>query len=302
MKAKKPNKALKPKSISEYVKVAKLIVKSATNEDGDPLYPRKWNNAFIGIPPVIEESQNRPYILAETICKLANYPVVPIAVLVVLLAATGMRISEMLAIEIDKHISDDFRTITISQQVVYREVTPTLKTIRARREVDLYSKVSNILKWFIGDRGSGFLFAARTGEPLLLNNLYTQHLHPALQSLGYNNKYNGTHKAGFTIFRRYRVTYLNNYAFCPDGLRAFWLGHKSTESGQETQRKVAAILRRDMGHHYDMIAQDRPRRLEMAELCGIGFDLPSFVPNVPNSGVDSDGSQNSWNERVDWWI
>jgi hypothetical protein len=32
---------------------------------------------------------------------------------------------------------------------------------------------------------------------------------------------------------------------------------------------------------YDKIKDDNPFRLEWAEKCGIGFELPSVVPNVP---------------------
>ena len=42
-----------------------------------------------------------------------------------------------------------------------------------------------------------------------------------------------------------------------------------------------------MSKHYDAIDADDATRLEWAEKCGIGFDLPSVVPCVPqNDPVD----------------
>jgi hypothetical protein len=73
-----------------------------------------------------------------------------------------------------------------------------------------------------------------------------------------------THKAGNHAFRRFRNTYLRNYAECPEGLYKFWMG----QSGK------------DMSDLYDKIREDVAFRRKWAERCGFGF-VPSVVPNLP---------------------
>ncbi len=96
-------------------------------------------------------------------------------------------------------------------------------------------------------------------------------MHPALKALGYVNPHTGDHKAGNHAFRRFRNTYLRNYTPCPGGLQQFWMGHAG-----ETMTDL-----------YDKVREDLQFRLEWAEKCGIGFELPEFglsvVPNVPKN-------------------
>jgi hypothetical protein len=89
--------------------------------------------------------------------------------------------------------------------------------------------------------------------------------HKALKELGYVNPFTGTHKAGNHAFRRFRNTYLRNYAECPEGLYKYWMGHAG----------------KDMSDLYDKIKEDVAFRRKWAERCGFGFQLPSVVPNVP---------------------
>jgi len=41
---------LSPKTVSNYVGLVKLIVASATDGNGEQLFPRKWNPTFIDLP------------------------------------------------------------------------------------------------------------------------------------------------------------------------------------------------------------------------------------------------------------
>jgi integrase len=70
--------------------------------------------------------------------------------LYVLLAATGMRISEALALE-TKHLVNDGRTIQVLQQVDRDKprVVEYLKTDAGSREVDLSKEVAEYLRAFI---------------------------------------------------------------------------------------------------------------------------------------------------------
>ena len=174
-------------------------------------------------------------------------------------------LSEALGIEIDKHISADFLTITVNQQARHCKVEKRVKTLAAMREVDLNPAIASLLKDFAGGRRSGFLFSSRNGKPLSSSNVIRRHLHPALKKLNYVNPHSRTHKAGNHAFRRFRNTYLKNYTACPKGLYDYWLGHAG----------------KDMADLYDKIREDVPFRKMWAEKSGFGFELPSVVPNVP---------------------
>lgn len=257
---------LSAKTINSYAQVAKSVVASAVDTEGEQLFPRKWNQEFIDLPVVDEEDQNTPSFDAKIMSGLARWQYRTAQMLFILCGATGKRIGEALGIEIDKHISPDFLTISIKQKVRHCKIEPRVKTRSAVREVDLHPSVAALLREFVGERKKGFLFASRNGKPLSASNVLRRHLHPALKQLGYVNEFTGTHKAGMHAFRRFRSTYLKNFTTCPEGVRDFWLGHAGT----------------DMSDLYDKIKRDVAFRRQWAKKCGIGFELvPLVVPNVP---------------------
>ena len=181
-----------------------------------------------------------------------------------------MRIGEALGLEIGKHISADFRTLTIAQKVRHCIVGDRVKNENAERQIDLHPSVSELLRKFVGKRASGFLFQSRNGKPIESSNIVRRHLHPALKALGYVNQHTGDYKAGNHAFRRFRNTFMRNCTSCLDGLQKFWLGHAGDT----------------MTDLYDKVKEDQQFRLEWAEKCGIGFELPEFglfdVPKRPN--------------------
>ncbi len=136
----------------------------------------------------------------------------------ILCGAAGLRIGEALGLEIDKHISPDFLTLSIEQKARHGKIEKRLKTASAAREVDLDPTVAAMLKRFAGQRRSGFLFCTRNGKPLGSSNILRRHLHPALKQLGFVNPFTGTSKAGNHAFRRFRNTHLRNRSGCPEGL------------------------------------------------------------------------------------
>jgi integrase len=140
-----------------------------------------------------------------------------------------------------------------------------LKTANGGRQVDLHPAIAALLKEFVGDRKSGFLFCTRKGKPLSPTNIIRRHLHTALKELNYVNPFTGTHKAGNHAFRRFRNTFLRNKTLSPEGLRNYWMGHKGNS----------------MDDLYDKIKEDVQFRREWAVRSGFGFELPSVVPSVP---------------------
>jgi integrase len=256
---------LSPKSIDTYSQVVKMVVASVTNKEGEELYPRKWNHVFADMPVVEKSKQNTPSFSSEIMAGLAAWKHKRERMLFILCGAAGMRIGEVLGVEIDKHMSPDFMTISLTQKVRNCKVEDRLKTVNSIRMVDLHPEIAHLLADFVGERKTGFLFCTRHGKPLSTSNILQRHLHPALKKLGFVNSITGTNKAGNHAFRRFRNTYLRNRTLCPEGLRNFWLGH----AGE------------DMGDLYDKIKEDFPFRKEWADKAGFGFELPSVVPNVP---------------------
>ena len=257
---------LSPKSIDNYAQVVKMVVASAVNKEGEEVYPRKWNHEFVDMPLVMKSKQNTPSFSAEIMSGLATWKNPRERMVFILCGASGLRIGEALGIEIDKHISSDFMTITINQKVRHCKVEDRVKTASAVRKVDLHPSIAGMLKDFVQGRKAGFLFCTRNGKPVGSSNIIRRHLHPALKQLGFINSHTGTHKAGNHAFRRFRNTYLRNYTQCTEGVRNFWMGH-SDESMDEL---------------YDKIKEDAEFRRECAERCGFGFQLPPVVPSVLN--------------------
>jgi hypothetical protein len=81
----------------------------------------------------------------------------------ILRPATGMRIAEALALNIDEHISPDCAVIQVRQQVKGNKIARCLKTDAAYRDIDLCPEVAELLKTYIGNR-SGLLFPSKTGK------------------------------------------------------------------------------------------------------------------------------------------
>jgi hypothetical protein len=64
---------LSPKSIDTHAQVVKMVVASAVNDEGEEIYPRKWNHEFIDMPVVEGERQNTPTFSSEVMTGLASW-------------------------------------------------------------------------------------------------------------------------------------------------------------------------------------------------------------------------------------
>jgi integrase len=263
-------KGMTASTMAGHIAIAKSVVSSPIDErTSEALYPRVWNAEVIDLPIVDPEEMNTPSFSREIVTGVAAFYSEPrLRTLFTVLAGTGARICEMLGVEIDKHLSSDFRTISIEQQANGRKVSKRLKRPASKREIDLHPDIAVLIKTFVGDRKDGFLFETTTGRPLL-SQFVLGKLHCALEALGYVNEQTGTHMAGMHAFRRSRDTYLRNETDCPDGLCKFWLGHARGK---------------DMSERYDKVKRNLKLRRSKAESCGYGFDLPSAVPPVLESG------------------
>ena len=252
---------LSAKTISNYVGLVKLVVASAIDENGDELFPRKWNHEFLDLPLV--ENQHKPTFTPEEMTAIAHKADGQERILYSLLAGTGLRVGEAFGLEL-KHLSPDCRTITIEQSCWEGDLQ-TPKTKNAYRQVDLCIALADLLKAFIGGRQSGLVFTNRVGKPLSQSKVLRRSLYPTLNEIG-------AEKAGFHAMRRFRTTWLRKQR-APEDLITFWLGH----------------AKQSVTDGYSMLAQDVEFRREVAEKLGTGFTVPaSMIPMVPRKEVKNE--------------
>ena len=143
---------LAPKTIVNVVTVVKFVVASAVDEEGDQIHPRVWNYEFMQLPLVVKEKQNRPTITEAEISAMLTTLKGRDAVLVALVAGTGIRIGEALAIR-----TDDFDPLCRLLQVrrsVWRRREQAPKTLNAIRPVDIPESLAQVLCRYIKERGT----------------------------------------------------------------------------------------------------------------------------------------------------
>ncbi len=250
---------LAPKTIVEIVGVLKAVIASAINSDGKQMFPREWNHEYIDLPVVDPKKQHRPTLAPKQVTDVIARSKGRYQALYALLAGTGLRIGEALAIKLDEYsedhttISSDCKTIHVRKSIWNgKEQKP--KTENAIRSVDVPATLATFLKWFVGDRSSGFLFQTDTGLPLGQSNILRDSLH----NFGVE---------GFHCFRRFRTSHFRKNRI-PWDLEKFWIGHAS----KDITDKYAEQLKDDMEY-----------RREWAERVGLGF----VVPRVPQLHVES---------------
>jgi integrase len=238
-----------------YVGLVKLVVDSAIDENGEQLFPRKWNHEFIDLP--IVERQHQPTFSSETMTAIVQKAYGQERVLLALLAGTGLRIGEALGLEV-KHLSADCKTLTVEQSC-WEGTIQTPKTKNAYRQVDLCTPLAQLLKTFVGDRHSGLVFSNRIGKPLSQTNLLRRNFHPILAELAIA-------KAGFHAMRRFRTAWLRRQR-APEDLIKLWLGHAE----------------QSVTDSYSKVADDVEFRKEVTEKLGTGFEIPAYEtkPVIP---------------------
>jgi integrase len=171
---------------------------------------------------------------------------------------TGLRVSEAIAIEIDKHIEPDCSIVRVRQQREKRanRVKEHLKTESGCRDVDVHPDAALILRNFIGDRKCGFLFQSANGTML------------DPRSIGRNNrdlilKQMGRDQAGtqFNVFRRFREAVLQR-SEARQILIDYWMGHSNRSMGDRYGKQLVE----DVGYRQDQVKR-----------AGLGFELPETL-------------------------
>ena len=239
------------KTISNYVQVVKMVVASAVNDNGEEIYPVKWNHDFMDLPEV--KDQRTPCFTAEEISRIVSKAEGQYKVLYALLAGTGLRIEEAFALQVE-----DIRDSVVRvRHSLWRRELYSPKTDAGVREVDIHHSLAERLHDHLNSRGTGFVFRSAVGTPLARSNVLRRSLHKILEGMG-------REKCGFHAFRRYRVTHLRKQRV-PEDLLRFWIGHADTS----------------VTDGYSKVKEDVEFRKFTAEQAGLGFHMPTVAPKLP---------------------
>jgi integrase len=257
---------LTPRTINKYVEFVKQVVASLKDKNGEPVHKKVWNAETLDLPVVESSKQKRPSLKADPISKLIQQSSDQEQALYVLLAATGMRVSEALALE-TRHFINNGRTIVVEQQVEKNasRIVQHLKTEAARREVDLHPDITEYMQKYMRKK-TGLLFKTSKNTPHLNGNLESRWLTPRLETMGLDEK-----GMGFHAFKRFRKTWLRGQR-CLEDINNFWMAHAP----------------KTMSDLYSHLREELQLRLDEAERVGYGFVLPasnerSVVPMIPKS-------------------
>jgi integrase len=173
-------------------------------------------------------------------------------------------------LRIEKHISDDRKTIFIRLQRRKKGniVKFKLKTDAAYRDIDLCSALARMLDDYIGDRKEGFLFQTRSGKMLSPESFYRDGLKTIFKRMGRT-------RVRFNAFRRFRESVLLR-SECRQVLIDYWMGHENPGMSARYGRQLL---------------DDVKYRKEWAEKVGLGFELPQgSKPDLQASEPSADSN------------
>jgi integrase len=182
---------LSAKTIVNYVQVVKLVVASAVDGEGEQIHPRKWNHDFIQLPVIRKKKQHRPTVTDTELVEILTTVRTKYAVLFAILAGTGLRIGEALALR-STDFGPDCRVLHVRRSI-WRGQEQEPKTLSAVRVVDIPETLASVLRDFLVGV-TGFLFASSQGKgPQQRNVLRVLH---------------SVKRVGFHAFRRFRLTWV----------------------------------------------------------------------------------------------
>jgi integrase len=242
-------------TISYYFRIMRQVISSQMDEKFRPVHQREWNLAAIGLPRVNPKNQRRPTMTPKEMTTLLDKAEGQYLMIYFLNLVTGMRSSEVVAIEMEKHIEPDCSIIYVRQQRAkdMNALKSGLKTEAGLRDIDLHPDAARILRNFIGSRKSGFLFQTANGTMLDPGNIDRDSLSPILKEMGRNET--GTR---FNVFRRFREAVLQR-SEARQILIDYWMGHSNPSMGDRYGKQLV---------------EDVEYRQEQAKKVGLGFDLP----------------------------
>ncbi len=206
--------------------------------------------------PVVEE-QNTPVFTAGEIETIISKAEGQDRLLYALLAATGLRIGEAFALQVE----DVRDTVLRVKSSAWEGTLSSPKTVNGKREVDVHSSLAEALRAHIGDRSTGYVFPSANATPLRKSNLLRRSLHPILREMR-------KPLCGFHAFRRFRAAHLDK-ELVPEILVHIWMGHSNKDMQQRYSRSGVKI--------------DSLFRTMTAQRVGLGFTLPDLRPIAPKA-------------------
>ena len=157
------------KTIVNYVETAKLVVASAVNAEGEPLYPRKWNDEFIGVPIVEKDKQDRQTVTGDEVTNIIARSKGRYRTLFSLLAGSGVRTGEGLALK-PEDFSSDCRVIHITH-AIWKKNDQRPKTPASVRDIDIPEQLAALVREYLATIPAGhYLFATASGKPMSQRN------------------------------------------------------------------------------------------------------------------------------------
>ena len=221
--------------------LVKSIISSALDGNGNELYPRKWNNDFMDLPRVDPRHQKNPVLDATGVQETLSRADATYRPFFALLAGTGLRIGESLALKAGPEVAEESRWdfekgVIYVRKALYRGDAQDPKTQAGVREIDLCPALNEYLRGIL-DR--------QEGETLFPVPLGTAYYHAEKANV-----------PGFHSFRRFRVTHLEG-AGVPHSLVQFWTGHAG----------------KDITARYTRFQEGKSIRKEWADKAGLGFNL-----------------------------
>jgi integrase len=222
------------------------------NDEG-PIYPVQWDTRTIDAPKVNKRLQKTPKASAQSLqaaLKCTAGVLAHTQVLLALLAGSGLRIQEALAVKVGPdNLIDTFWLPEESKIIVRRQrdgnVFGPIKTEAGQdREVDIAKRLSD---WMCRKILSFQLTQFPKSELLF----------PESESFYRNQFQKCGIFGGFHSIRRFRTTQIRMVGV-PDPLVKFWIGHQDPSvTGRYTQ-----------------VASEIQARKVHAEAAGLGFELP----------------------------
>jgi integrase len=201
---------LSPATINLNLNIIKQIMASATNDEGDELFPRKWNSEHIDAPMI--EDQKQPTVTSEAVQDAISKAEPIDKALYAVLASTGLRIAEALALRsgLDDGVGSfwAFGSKFIIRQQRNGNILGPVKTKAGNREVDISPELDHFLQCIVAVPDDGGLIFPESEATYRVR----------LEKNGI--------QGGFHCFRRFRATHLDSEGV-PNGLQRFWTGHTS---------------------------------------------------------------------------
>jgi len=239
-----------PSTLADHIIVIKLIISSATDAEGEELFPRTWKRRVINAPRVERDKQHTPCLTrdeVETLLRKAKTE--QERLIYAFLCGSGLRVSEAQAVrfsgnEEQTSWSPETAVVSVRSGFFRGQDTGRVKTSAGRRNVVLCGELNQALVAFTSKekRESGsFLFQSKNGLPLKQSTLryrMAQHVPDA-----------APHAA-----RRFRISWLRK---C---------------------RVLEEIIRSQVGHADESITdkysfQDENTVRSAIEAAGLGFHL-----------------------------